>query len=112
MALAIFSLQDSLGKVQFFEQTFLLVNTNIKVVLNIVFRAISNTNFQFDIKKFTWRSYIVAKALSTTSPVKLIDKKEFPKAALDENSETFIVHVSALEATTIHPSWAAQIASL
>ena len=39
--------------------------------------------------------------------------EEFVKAALDENSETFVIHVAALEASlstmTIHPSRAAQI---
>ncbi len=51
-------------------------------------------------------------ALSTTSQVELIDKKEFVKVALDENSETFIMHILAIEATTIYPFRVARIAAL
>lgn len=47
----------------------------------------------------------MAEALPTTTWVKLIDKKEFAKAVVNKNLETFIVHVSALKATgdLIHP---------
>ncbi len=76
------------------------------------FLALNNADFQFSAEKLTWKTYTVAEALPTTSRVELIDKREFVRAALDENSETFVVHVSALEATTIHPSRAAQIVTL
>ncbi len=84
------------------------------MVLGISFLAFTNTNFQFGIEELTWRTYIIAEALPITSWVKLIDKMEFAKAALDKNSETFVVHVSVLEATenSIHPSQIAQIAAL
>lgn len=39
--------------------------------------------------------------------IKLIDKYEFAKAALDENSENFVIHLVALEILsemTIQPS--------
>ena len=49
----------------------------------------------------------------TTKQVKLINKKEFVKTALDEELNIFVVHVAALEAPlsgiTIYPSQAAQI---
>ena len=51
-----------------------------------------------------------------TKRVELIDKKEFVKAAFNENSETFVVHIATLEAPlsgmTIHPLREAQIADL
>ncbi len=52
--------------------------------------------------------------MPTISWVELIDKREFAKATLDENSETFVVHISALDVaeSSIHPSRAAQIAAL
>lgn len=45
--------------------------------------------------------------------MELINKKEFAKPMLDENSETFVVHVAALEAPeiAIHPSQIAKILS-
>ncbi len=104
-ASARFSIQDSLGKVRFFEETFLLADTSMEVVLGMLFLSLSNADIEFaELGKFTWRTYTAAEALPTTSRFKLIDKREFVRAALDKNSETFIVHVSALEATTIHPS--------
>ncbi len=44
MAVAAFSLQDSLGKVLFFEETFLLADTSIKAVLGMPFLAFSNAD--------------------------------------------------------------------
>ena len=44
MAVAAFSLQNSLGKVRFFEETFLLVDTSMKVVLGMLFLALSNAD--------------------------------------------------------------------
>ncbi len=107
MVSASFLLQDSLGRVRFFEETLLLANTNIEVVLGMLFLALSNADFQFGTEKLTCRFYTTTEALSTTSRVKLIDKREFVKAALDKNSETFVIHVAKPEATTIHLFWAA-----
>ena len=113
MVSAKFLLQDSQGKVRFFNENFLLANTNMKVVLKMPFLSFSNANVELaELGKFTWRLYTVTEALPTTSWIKLIGKRKFAKAALDENSKTFIVHVSALKATTIHSSQKAQIAAL
>lgn len=40
-----FLLQNSLGKVRFFEKTFLLADISIKVVLRILFLFFSNVDF-------------------------------------------------------------------
>ncbi len=98
MATAGFPLQDSLRRVQFLEETFLLADISMEVVLGMFFLSLSNADFQFGAGELTWRSYIVAETLSQASRVELIDKPEFAKAALGENSETFIVHIAALEA--------------
>ncbi len=46
--------------------------------------------------------------------MELINKREFAKVAMDENFETFVMHMSALNIaeSSIHPSRAAQIAAL
>lgn len=77
------------------------------MVLVMSFLSLSNTEVQFDAEKLTWRTYTIAEALSTTSQVELIDKKEFAKIALDVNLKTCTMHISALKATkrpTIHLS--------
>ncbi len=105
MVSASFSLYDSLGRVRFFEETFLLADTSIEVVLEMPLLTLSNADFEFGAEKLTWRFYTAAEALSTLSRVKLIDKKEFAKATLDGNFETFVMHVAVLEvliAMSIH----------
>ncbi len=113
MVLAGFSIQDKSGKIRFFEETFLLADTSMEVVLEMPFPALINTDIQFDAESFTWRSYSTTEALFITRRVELIDKHKFAKAALDENSEAFVMHVATLEvpvsAMSIHPSRAAQV---
>ena len=98
MTIAGFLIQDELNKIRFFEETFLLADTNMDVFLGMPFLSFSNADVQFDTENFTWRTYSIAEALPTTRQVELIDKHEISRAALDKNSETFIVHVAALEA--------------
>ncbi len=77
----------------------------MEVVLGMPFLSLSNSDVKFaELGKLTWRLYTAADALPTTSRVKFIGKREFAKAALDENSETFVIHVATLESMTIHPS--------
>ncbi len=47
MASASFSLEDSLGRVRFFEETFLLTDTSIEVVLEMPFLSLSNADVKF-----------------------------------------------------------------
>ena len=102
MALTRFSVQDSLGRVRLFEKIFLLANTSIEVVLEMPFLSLNNANIEFTkLEKLIWKTYIVGEALPTTNWVKLIDKKEFARAALNENSEIFMVHIAALEVPTV-----------
>lgn len=69
------------------------------MVLGMPFLSFSNVDINFDTKNLIWRLYTAAEALPTTSRIKLIDKKEFAKTALDENPETFVMHIAALVAT-------------
>lgn len=94
--LAGFLVKNKLGKVWFFEETFLLADTSIKVVLRMVFLTLSNTDMQFMKKELEWRSYTTAEVLPTTKKVKLIDKREFATIALNENIETFMIYVATL----------------
>ena len=95
MILASFQVEDKLGRIQFFQETFLLANISVEVVLGMLFLIFRNANVQFVEKELTWRSYTTAKALTTTKRVELINKKEFAKVALDEKSETFVVYVAS-----------------
>lgn len=101
-----FSLQNSLGKIRFFEEAFLLAETSIEVILGMLFLKFSNADIKFLAVELIWKTYTVTKALSTAKKEELIDKHEFAKAVLDKDFETFIIHVSTLEALrpAIQPS--------
>ena len=114
IVLASFQVEDTLGRARFFQETFLLTDLSIEVVLKMLFLTFSNANIKFAQKKLTWRSYTTAKALPTIKQVEIIDKKEFAKTALDENVEAFVVHVTSLSLSSmvIHPAKKAQITLL
>lgn len=108
MVIASFSIQDKLGRIQFFEETFILANTNIEVVLDMLFLAISNTDIWFDAESLTWKSYSATEILSIPRRVKLMEKREFTKVALDKNPKMIVVYITALKtletAMAIQPS--------
>ena len=115
MVIAGFQVLGKQGRTRFLQETFLLANTTMEVVLRMPFLIFGNADIQFAEKKLTWRSHTAEEALPTTQKVKLIDKKKFAKVALDENIKAFVVYVSSLSLgskMTIHPAWEAQIASL
>ena len=112
IVLASFQVEDKLEKVWFFQKTFLLANINMEIVLDMLFLILSNANIQFVQKELIWSFYTTSEALLTTKWVELINKKEFAKPALDENFESFVIHVASLNvALKIYPDKAAQIVS-
>ncbi len=73
----------------------------MEVVLGMPFLSLSNIDVEFaKLGKLTWSSYTAAEALPTTSQFELINKREFAKAALDKNSETFVIYVITLDLLT------------
>ncbi len=115
MVSASFSLLNSLGRIRFFEKSFLLADTSMEMVLGMPFLSLSNADVKFaELEKLIWRLYMVIEALLITNQMELIDKREFAKAVMDKNSETFVVHISALDVAelSIHLFQAAQMAAL
>lgn len=49
---ASFLLKNSLEKVRFFKEIFLLADTNLKIVLGMPFLFLSNTDLKFDTGEF------------------------------------------------------------
>lgn len=114
MVTAGFQVQGKLGRARFFQETFLLADTSMEVVLGMPFLTLSNIDVRFAEGELTWRSYTAAEALPNTRRVELINKG-FVEAALDDNVEAFIVHVAFLSLgieMIIHPARAAQTTSL
>ena len=89
--------QDKNGRPRFFQETFLMADTKFEVVLGMPFLKISNADIAFGEGTLMWRSCTTNEALPTTKQVQLVDPKEFVIAALDADSETFVVHVAIRE---------------
>ena len=75
MVIAAFQALYKLGRACFFQESFLLSDTSMEVILGMPFLTFSNADIQFAEKELTWRSYITKKALLTTQRVELTDKK-------------------------------------
>lgn len=90
---------------RFFEKTFLLADISMEAILRIFFLLLSDVDICFlKTSELTWRNCAAIQALSSIKRVKLIDRKEFAKAILDENAKTFVIHAVASSALLIDPS--------
>lgn len=98
MVIARFSIQDKTCKFRFFEETFLLANTSMDVILGMSFLVLSNANILFNTESFISRIYSAADSLPTAKYIKFINRHKFTKDALNKNSKTFVVYIIALEA--------------
>lgn len=67
--------QDRKGP--FFQETFLVADTSMEVVLGMPFLTLSNADVAFAEKELTWSPYTAAEALPTTKRMQIIDRKEF-----------------------------------
>lgn len=74
------------------------------------FLSFANVKVKFaELRKLIQRFYTISETLPTTSLLKLINFRKFPKVALYESSKTFEIYISILEAIIIHLFWIAQI---
>ena len=92
--------KHKLGTVQFFQETFLLANICLEVVLGIPLLTLSKEDIRFVERELVWRTYTAVEALPTTRRVEIINKREFTVAVLNADNKTFVVHVAALEKPT------------
>ena len=113
MVIAGFSPQDKRRKVQFFQDTFLVADTRMKVILGMFFLTLSNADIWFAERELIWKTYNTTKALPRTQRVEIIGKKEFAAATPNKEDKTFVVHITALNMvdSSVHPSRQAQISS-
>ena len=120
MVVAAFSVVDKANRVRFFEETFLVANVSPEVVLGMPFLTLSGADVDFSGRELRWRTYTTEEVLPTTRRVELVGKKEFAAAALDPESETFVVYVASLSSDAspssspldVYPSRLPQISGL
>ena len=75
------------GKVLILQETFLIADTRVEVVLGIPFLTFS---IAFADKELVWKTYTAAKALSKTKRVELLSAREFATAALGADDEAIV----------------------
>ncbi len=115
MVVSTFSVLDKDRRERFFEESFLLSDVSLDILLGIPFLIMSNADVDFQARDLQWRSYTTGEVLPTTRRVELIRKKEFAVAACDPKHEAFVVHIAALSVDLgdeVHLSRSAQIAHL
>ena len=113
IVIAGFQVQDKFGKDRFFQETILVADTSVEVILKMLFLAFSKVEGNFAEKELTWKAYTIAEALPTTQNIQIISLKEFAKAALDLDQEAFMVHVASLfSSMEVHPDQGVQVATL
>ena len=79
MVIARFQVQDKFGKARFFQKTFLVADTSVEVVLEMLFLALSKAKVDFAERELTWKAYTIAEGLPTTKKVQIIGPKEVAK---------------------------------
>ena len=115
MVLVNFQVEDKLGRAWFFQETFLVANVSVEMVLGMLFFTFSNADVVFKDRELIWKSYTPAEALLTTKRVLMIGRKKLVAAALDPDEEAFVVHVASLSLGAkmlVHPAREVQIALL
>ena len=96
-----FLVTDKANHIRFFEETFFVANVSPEVVFGMLFFSLSGVDVDFLDLKLQWRTYTTEKALPTTRRIELVGKKEFAIAALDPESEIFIVYVMSLSSDVL-----------
>ena len=103
MVIVNYSVKYKLGKIRFFQETFLLANISLEVVLQMFFLIFGRTDVRFIEQKFVLRTYTAIETLPTTRRMEIIDKREFTAAVLNADNETLMVYIVDLAKPTIMP---------
>lgn len=104
-----FLFQNKLRKIWFCKKTFLLANTNMKVVFRISFLIIFNTNIWYMENELIWRCYITIDILSITKTIEFFEKREFITIVLNKNTKIFEIYIIFLKIMIIHLVWKIEI---
>lgn len=75
------------------QETFLVANTDGKVILHISFPIFSNMNISFAEQKLALKLYIPAEILPIAKKIQIIDQKKFVVTALNSGKKVFMIHI-------------------
>lgn len=83
-------------KNQTFWKIFLLANSSIKIILEMLFLFFINANIEFTEKELIWKIYSIDEALLNIKQVQSNDSKIFVVIVLNFSKNTFIIHVTCI----------------
>ena len=66
MVITDLQVENKIGRPRFFQETFLVADTKLEVILEMFFLKLSNADISFGKGILTWKSYTTNEALSTT----------------------------------------------
>lgn len=114
MVIVGFQVQDKFRRARFFQKTFLIADTNIKVIFGMFFPTCSKIKVDFAEEELIQKTYTAVDILPITKKVYIIDLKKFAKIALDQKQEIFVVHITActMELIKINPDYKVLITAL
>lgn len=69
-----------------------MADFSIEIMLVMSYLTLDNANVSFSDLKFTYKFYFIAKTLSTTKWVELINKEKFTKATLNKKIKVFLMY--------------------
>ena len=104
MVIVAFLVENKANRVRFFKETFLVANISPEIVFEMSFLTLSGADIDFLRSELRWKTYTTKEAFPTTRHVELVDKEEFSAAALNPESETFVVHVASLSSNALPSS--------
>lgn len=90
-------MENKVGRPRFFQKNFLVANIKFKMILEIFFFKINNTNMLFEKKILIWKTYTTNKTLFIIEQIQNVNSKKFILAAFYIDNKTFIVHVTIQE---------------
>ena len=97
MVIADFQIANKVGKLRFFQKTFLIANTKFEMIIKIFFLKIRNANILFNKETLIWIFYTTNKALHHTKQVQIVNLKEFIIAAFDASNKMFMAHITIIK---------------
>lgn len=75
MVITLFHMDDKDVKFCFFAETFILANISMNITFGMSLFTLSNIEVNFNNRELKWRFYIIAKAITITRQLELVNKK-------------------------------------
>ena len=100
---------DRLGRVRFFEDTFLACDSDSPVILGMPWLTLANPNVHWEIDErkpghLEWKKYDARTALETSRRIELSDAEDWAEEAIDEANQVYVMHVKHIPESVTMPS--------